>query len=72
MTHDYKNCKFNIWARGHLNKPNFFVWKFERLANGILLTGAECPLKRDGSPNIRKRDKSTETKLVMPFTGEEQ
>lgn len=54
-------------------------WLFERIANGILCTGAVCPLitrgKNKGTPNYRKADQSTKMSVVVPFKspqGEQQ
>lgn len=49
----------------------WYPWHFERIANGILCTGAVCPLitrgKNKGRPNYRKADQSTKMSVVVPF-----
>lgn len=65
---DYHECKFTKFAQEKLNNPNWFPWKFERVVGGVLLTGAECPLKRDGQPNVRKHDKATKCTVVFPVS----
>lgn len=46
-------------------------WKFQRIENGVLCTGAVCPLitkgKRKGTPNYRKHDKATLKTVLVPF-----
>lgn len=48
--------------------------EFERVANGVLCTGAVCPLitrgPNKGEPNFRKYDKSTKAKVLVPFRKE--
>lgn len=42
-------------------------WKFERVHGAILLTGAVCEYKKDGTPNYRKHDKSTKCVVAYPI-----
>lgn len=69
--YDYHDCGFNQYAQRVLKNPKFFVWKFERVHGGVLLTGAECPLKRNGQPNIRKHDRNTKMTIVYPVKEKE-
>ena len=62
----YEQCDFTRYAQSKLKNTSWYPWKFERVVGGVLLTGAECPLKKDGSPNFRKRDKSTQCVVVYP------
>lgn len=55
------------YAQDKLNDPDWHPWHFERVLGGILLTGARCPKKKDGTPNFRKRDKSTEIRVLYPI-----
>jgi hypothetical protein len=52
----------------------WYPWEFERINNGVLCTGAVCPLitrgPNKGQPNYRKADKSTKQSVVVPFKGE--
>lgn len=49
-------------------------WRFERIENGVLCTGAVCPVitkgKRKGAPNYRKHDKATLKTVMVPFITE--
>lgn len=65
-----KTDHFKVWtayAQKKLADPSWFPWHFERVVGGIIMTGARCPLKRDGSPDFRKRDRSTEQKVLYPI-----
>lgn len=58
---------WTAYAQDKLNSPNWFPYKFERVVGGILLIGAECPLKRDGKPNFRKKNRDTIQTVVYPI-----
>lgn len=63
---ELKFCPFTKYAQRVLKNKNWYPWKFERAVGGVILTGAECPLKMDGTPNFRKRNRATECKLIYP------
>lgn len=67
MTKVIIECEFTKHAQKKLNNPRWFPWKFERAVGGVIMRGAECPLKKDGSPNFRKRDKTTECVVIYPL-----
>lgn len=58
---------FTAYAQKKLKNKNWFPWKFERVVGGIIMTGASCPLKKDGSPDFRKKDKSTQCVVIYPI-----
>jgi len=59
-------------ARKLSGKENWHPWLFESTVNGVICTGAVCPLitrgPRKGEPNFRKADKSTQSMVHVPFT----
>ncbi len=58
-------------AQSILQNGRWYPLKFESAANGyIMITGAECPLKKNGTPNYRKRDKMTQCVVVVPVGDE--
>ena len=57
---------FTIYAQKKLG-DTWFPYKFERVFGGVILTGAECPLKKDGTPNFRKKNIDTISKLIYPI-----
>lgn len=67
MTADDPLKTWTEYAQRVLNNPNWYPWKFERVVGGILLTGAVCPLKKDGTPNTRKPDRSTQCTVIFPI-----
>lgn len=66
-TYDYKTCEFTRFAQERLNNPNWYPWKFERVVGGVIMTGATCPLKKDGSPNFRLKERNTTQAVVYPM-----
>lgn len=56
-----------IEAQKLSGQENWYPWVFQRIHNGVLCTGAVFPLKKDGSPNYRKADKSTKSTVLVPF-----
>lgn len=57
--------KMTEYLQKRLKNKNWFPWLLESIEGGILVTGAECPLKKNGEPNFRKKDKSTIKKIVI-------
>lgn len=51
------------------NTKDWYPWVFESVDNGILCSGAVCPLitrgKNKGRPNYRKADMSTYKTVVI-------
>lgn len=60
-------CKFTKYAQRKLKNKKWFPWLFERAVGGVIMTGAECPLKRNGEPNFRKYNKDTKMMVVYPI-----
>ena len=60
-------CDYTRYAQKKLKNKNWYPWLFERVVGGVLLTGAECPLKKDGEPNFRKYNKETKCTVVYPI-----
>lgn len=58
---------WTAYAQKKLGLSDWYPWKFERVLGGIVMTGAVMPLKLDGRPNVRNRDKATETKVLYPI-----
>lgn len=64
---DIHHCDFTAHAQRVLKNKNWYPYKFERAFGGVILTGAVMPLTKTGRPNVRKRDKSTEIKVIYPI-----
>lgn len=49
----------------------WYPWKFEAIHNGVLCTGAVCPIRTrgpyKGRPNYRKADKTTMWTVLVPY-----
>lgn len=61
--------ELEIKARAIVGKDDWYPWIFESITNGVLCTGACCPLitrgKNKGRPNYRKADMSTKQTVVV-------
>ena len=64
--------ELEIKAKEIIGIDGWYPWEFQSISNGILCTGAVCPLitkgKNKGKPNYRKYDKSTLQKVLVPRT----
>jgi hypothetical protein len=63
--------------------PEWKVYRWQVLRNhidgqrlqepiGYKVTGAVAPLKKDGYPNFKKRDKSTVREIILPFVAHKE
>lgn len=59
-------CEMTKYAQEKMGK-NWFPYKFERSVGGVIMTGAVCPLKKNGEPNFRKKDPSTVQTIIYPL-----
>ena len=59
--------KWTKYAQEKTGLKDWHPWRFERIRGAILLTGAVCPLKKDGTPNFRKADNSTKETIAYPM-----
>lgn len=68
---DYTALTLEQEAAALVGVEGWHPWIFERVVNGVLCTGAVCPLitrgKNKGEPNFRKYDKATKCSVVVPF-----
>ena len=59
-------CEFTQYAQDIMGE-NWYPYKFERALGGVIMTGAVCPLKQNGEPNFRKRDRDTICRIIYPI-----